>query len=299
MKTSEQQPGFRKRAFAATGAAVLAFSLGACSSANTAPVPSGYSSVVGIGGSYEAGFAAGPLVIGMPKRCLQTAAANPLQVARELGVPVHNFACSGAKTSDVLSKTGSKRQPAQLRLAERAMRDALVTVLVGGNDVGWMQYLEHCAQKGCASLPAAAIDSPRYQRLTHNIEAIVGTAYHDGARKVLVDGYVNPGKLDCLLTLGLTRHRMTHMDYQRIDQALWLLNGALESGAENAGAQYVPLDQAFFEHGVCVPKVAQGYVAVNESGPWLAGPHYLNGGGAWHPIQAGQNEIARLNLQAA
>lgn len=87
--------------------------------------------------------------------CYRTPHAWPNLVAAALHWQVVNLACSGAKTADITAPYGG--QPAQTDLlAALRPRPQVVTITIGGNDVGFAPVLATCFVSDCRSAVAAA-----------------------------------------------------------------------------------------------------------------------------------------------
>jgi lysophospholipase L1-like esterase len=95
--------------------------------------PKGNPVYVALGSSYAAGAGPGPLQQDSPLLCARSVAGYPQQLARKLGLPIVDMTCGGAVTSHLLSG-GQFFQGPQIRTIDARTR--LVTITVGGNDVG-------------------------------------------------------------------------------------------------------------------------------------------------------------------
>lgn len=111
---------------------------------------------VALGDSY----AAAPLVpvpTGQPAGCLRSDHNYPSLVAKALGATeFHDVSCSGATTADMTSpqSTSAGTNPAQLD-ALTADTD-LVTLTIGGNDIGFASIVQECATRSSTNLLGAA-----------------------------------------------------------------------------------------------------------------------------------------------
>jgi lysophospholipase L1-like esterase len=96
-------------------------------------------------------YAAGPLVpipTGEPAGCLRSNQNYPSVVAHELGVAdFHDVSCSGATTEDI---TGPQSVPLGTnppQLDALAPDTQLVTISIGGNDIGFGDIVTECAKR--------------------------------------------------------------------------------------------------------------------------------------------------------
>lgn len=100
---------------------------------------------VAMGSSFASGPGISPSAQGLPARCGRSAMNYAQQLARLRGLDLTDVTCSGAQTKHVLNAW--RELPAQLD-AVRA-DTALVTVTIGGNDIG---YIGGLINASCAAL---------------------------------------------------------------------------------------------------------------------------------------------------
>jgi lysophospholipase L1-like esterase len=106
--------------------------------------PYGTPTYVALGSSYAAGAGLGPLQSDSPLLCARSINGYPQQLARMRGLAIVDMSCGGAVTQNVLYG-GQFFQGAQVRVITRTSR--LVTVTVGGNDVGYVGDLSMLAAR--------------------------------------------------------------------------------------------------------------------------------------------------------
>ncbi|MDB5469039.1 MAG: hypothetical protein JWR84_599 [Caulobacter sp.] len=104
---------------------------------------------VALGSSYAAGAGLGKLQKGSPLLCARSVNGYPQQLGRLLGVAPVDMACGGAVTKNVL-RGGQVFQGPQLRVITADTH--LVTLTVGGNDVGYVGDLSLLAARKDDSL---------------------------------------------------------------------------------------------------------------------------------------------------
>jgi lysophospholipase L1-like esterase len=107
-------------------------------------VPEGEPVYVATGSSFAAGAGLGPLQHGSPWLCARSVNGYPQQLARRLGLPIVDMSCGGAVTRHILAG-GQFFQGPQLRVIDEHTR--LVTITVGGNDVGYIGDLSMLAAR--------------------------------------------------------------------------------------------------------------------------------------------------------
>jgi lysophospholipase L1-like esterase len=102
---------------------------------------------VALGDSY----AAGPLVpipTGEPAGCLRSNQNYPSVVAHELGVAdFHDVSCSGATTEDITGPQSVPLGKNPPQLDALTPETQLVTISIGGNDIGFGDIVTECAKR--------------------------------------------------------------------------------------------------------------------------------------------------------
>lgn len=109
-----------------------------------ARTPPGRPDYVALGSSYAAGAGLGPLQTGSPLLCARSVDGYPQQLARLRGLAIVDMTCGGAVTKHLL-RGGQFFQGAQIRTITADTR--LVTLTVGGNDIGYVGDLSLLAAR--------------------------------------------------------------------------------------------------------------------------------------------------------
>lgn len=191
-----------------------------------------------LGDSYAAGIGAGRQRGEMER----TDAGYPLRVAGALGMDLTYQAVLGATVEDVA------------RDQVPALGDAteLVTVTVGGNDVGFVPVLLEVVQPAWVSDSDAAIDGALDLirgdlpgRLTRLLEDVGQSAPN---AQLVVTGYPHlfNGVSDCSLLTFVTRHEMDWLA-RAADELVM----AIEAVTEDVGGLFVDVREGFDGHQVC------------------------------------------------
>ncbi|MFF4508024.1 SGNH/GDSL hydrolase family protein [Streptomyces sp. NPDC001401] len=217
---------------------------------------------VALGDSYTAAPKV-PGQSGKPAGCERSDRNYPALVARELGLKEAEFrdmSCSGATTADLFAaqSTDQGTNPAQLSAVSTATR--LVTLGIGGNDIGFSSLITTCVQAGVRYQLENRIGDPEPDKapckqryvsggtddLAAKIEAAGGRlagVLHDIERRapkarVFVVGYpaILPaeGAAGCGHALGLAPGDVGFLRQQEQH-----LNAMLRSRARATGASYV------------------------------------------------------------
>jgi lysophospholipase L1-like esterase len=121
-----------------------ALALTAATPADAAP-PAG-ARYVAMGSSFAAGPGIAPFEASAPARCAQSTRNYAHQLAAKRGLALTDVSCSGATTANVLGPWGEL--PAQIDAVTPETR--LVTLTVGGNDIGYIGGLigASCRSRG-------------------------------------------------------------------------------------------------------------------------------------------------------
>jgi lysophospholipase L1-like esterase len=197
-----------------------------------APVPIA-PEYVALGDSYASGAGAGSYLGGSCRR-----SSNAYPALRGKNFPSFKFvACSGATTKSLKS---------QFRALSPAT--TLVTITVGGNDLGFVDVMTTCTLNGdraCEKRVGKARDFTRDQlpaRLDATYARIKAAA--PGAQLVVL-GYPR------LFTPDDRCRTLSKRKRKALNVAADELSGVIAAAAERAGARYVDVREAFAEHGVC------------------------------------------------
>jgi len=245
------------------GAAGLTAAAGPASAAAAA----GGVSYVALGDSYSAGLGAGAM-ISSSGSCDRSSDAFPqLWASAHHPASYVSVACSGATTGTVIAS----------QLSALSASTTLVSITIGGNDVGFSSTMETCVLSSTSSCVAAVdadealISSQLPGELSSVLSDIASAAPN---AMVVVLGYPDLYDLsksaDCI---GLST-----TDRTDLNQAAGELDGAIAAAATARGDAYVDARPAFAGHNIC------------DSRPWLHAVNFLDISESYHPTAAGQAE---------
>lgn len=194
---------------------------------------------VALGDSYSAGAGSGSYIAdGTP--CYRSSRAYPVLVGLARGLDVTQQSCSGARTSDIAGQAQALTS-----------NTSLVTVTIGGNDIGFADIITACAKPGWMADCAGEI---------RRAEGKVNTELPGGLRasfaqirakapsaRVEVTGYPHlfNGR-DCSLLTFFSADEMDQLN-RGTDQ----LNAAIRAQAVAAGFRYADPVPPFRGHAVC------------------------------------------------
>lgn len=240
---------------------------------------------IGAGAGYVAlgsSFAAGPgLEPVADEPCFRSARNYPAQAAEALDLALTDVTCTGAAIDDLAVQVESVTADTRL-----------VTVTLGGNDVGYSTALEEYACTDIGLCPSAAVDpaevDERLATVSGRLAGALATVREraPGGRIALVTyPRIVPSGGETCPDMPLTpEHAAFAADVgERLD-------AALRDAASAAGVDVVDVYGASSERGVCEP-----------DGPWVGGlpPGTAPSGSfPFHPTPEGARAMAELVVAA-
>jgi lysophospholipase L1-like esterase len=255
-------------------AVLAALTLGAAAPSASAGERHKPVTLAALGDSYSSGVGTpDPDPSSLPT-CYRTPHAWPNLVAAALDWRVTNLACSGAQTQDITAPYGGQDAQTALLAALRP-RPEVVTITIGGNDVGFAPVLVACFMGDCSSRITASerlVLTTLPGRLADTYRAVEAAAPR--ARLVVV-GYPRLFPSDASAVVGCDW--LSDAERTSLIQAGELLNAVIAAEAWLAGATYVDVSRTLAGHELCT------------KAPWLVP---LPEAGAAHPTVEGQQAIA-------
>jgi lysophospholipase L1-like esterase len=248
--------------------AAAALAAGALCALAAAPPASAQSTAryVALGDSYSSGVGAGSY-IGSSGSCdRSTNAYSQLWANANAPASYVSAACSGATTGSVISS----------QLSALSGSTTLVSITVGGNDVGFSSTMETCVLASTSSCVSAvnadeaAIASQLPGEMNNVLGAIRSAA--PAARVVVLD---YPELYDLSRSSGCIGLSTT--DRTVLNQAADQLDAAIQAAASRFGDTFVDVRPNFAGHEIC------------DSSSWLHSVNFLNLGESYHPTAAGQS----------
>lgn len=247
--------------------------------------PAGSPEYVALGSSYAAGAGLGPRQPGSSILCQRSDAGYPSQLARRLGLSLVDMTCSGSVAGDILFG-GQFFQDAQIRTLGRDTR--LVTLTVGGNDVGFVRdlYLRATANSDTALGWAVRMlwgGPPRleergYGKLGRTLTALMREIRRRSpTARIVVATY--PAVLPPTGTCPQLRLTTSQADIMRQVQAR--LAEVTRDAAKREGATLIDMTSIGATHSACASKPwTNGWNAINQS------PFHPNLTGAYETANA-------------
>jgi lysophospholipase L1-like esterase len=253
----------RRRSLSITAplaAAALVLALGGVAAAAT-PV-----SYVAMGDSYSSGVGAGSYTASSGSCDRSTKAYPQLWANTHAPASFAFVACSGAKTSDVLTN----------QLGPLSTATTLVTITIGGNDVNFSGVMEDCvlySTSTCVNEVNAAENSAR-TTLPGALDAVYNAIRsHAPNAKVVVLGYPRLYHVGVWYCVGLSDTARS-----KINEGADVLDGVISAAAAR--------------HGFAFADVRPGFAAGHEicdGSSWLHSVDWSDIGESYHPTAAGQS----------
>ena len=236
----------------------------------TAPADAGPKTYVALGDSY----AAGPLIPMQeePYGCLRSTNNYPKILAKEFGLALTDATCSGAQTKDMQNAQGVTPGPNPPQFDSLSADTDLVTLQIGGNDIGFGGIAETCGRAAFERVSCesklqgkhAEIDAKR-ERV---VNAILGIQARSPEAEIFVLGYpaifrigenascpaMGVGENDARFLRGIQEH----------------LNRMISEAASIAGAEYVDVYGPSAGRSACdlpIVRWTEPLVPVNAAAP--------------------------------
>lgn len=230
---------------------------------------------VSMGSSYAAGLGIAPYQESAPARCARSTRNYANQLAARRGLTLVDVGCSGARTSAVLQPWGEL--PAQIDAV--TTDTALVTITIGGNDIGLVGglYGGSCRQRAetnCA--PQSAPSEADYAALRTAMTGIV-TAIRERAPKARIVLVEYPTILPPRGSCAATPLADADADAARTKAARLL--AITREAAAAGGAAVIPTSEFSRDHDACAAQ------------PWMNG-YPAPDAAPYHPKLAAMTAIA-------
>lgn len=220
---------------------------------------------VALGDSYSSGVGAGDYYPSSGS-CDRSANAYPVLWANAHGPASYvSVACSGATTSSVIST----------QLSALSNSTTLVSITVGGNDVGFTSVMETCVLESTSSCVSAidASENEMETQLPGELNSVLSDITADAPNaRVVVLGY--PQLYDLSKSSGCIGLSTT--DRTDLNQAANDLDGQIQAAAGRYSDAFADVRSQFSGHQIC------------DSDSWLHSVDWLDLGESYHPTAAGQ-----------
>ncbi|MDV8054687.1 MULTISPECIES: SGNH/GDSL hydrolase family protein [unclassified Rhodococcus (in: high G+C Gram-positive bacteria)] len=267
------------------GLAVSACVLAGCSSDSSVPeAPAGPSEDASVPLNYVAlgdSAASGPRIpdqVGAPG-CQQSDSNYPHVLAEDLAVGSFvDVTCSGAVTENIVSTAqGTSSGEVPVQLDALTPETDLVTVTIGGNDIGLVS-----TAVGCLTFTASSTTNVCKDRLTAGGVDSMAAAIEDAAPSwgAMLDAVAERAPDARILVVGYGTYLpdggcfptqpMLPEDADYIQGSITAMNEALKQQADEHGAEFVDTEPLSVGHDVCVAadqRYFEGVVPQNPAAP--------------------------------
>jgi lysophospholipase L1-like esterase len=231
---------------------------------------------VALGDSYSSGVGAGSY-IGSSGSCDQSTKAYPARwdAANQPAAYVSE-ACSGATTATVLSS----------QLSALSTATTLVSITVGGNDVGFSSVMETCVLLPTSSCVSAVnnAESLMASQLPGELDSVLNAIKADApnARVVVLD---YPDLYD--LSESSSCIGLSTTDRTDLNNGANELDSQIQAAAARHGDVFADVRGAFSGHEIC------------DSSSWLHSVNFLDVSESYHPTASGQSAYEPVFSAAA
>ncbi len=273
---------------------------------------------VALGDSYSAGFGLFPVVTGTPDGCFRAEDNYPHRVAAALGITDANFqdvTCSGAVTENISTAPGQVTMPPfnvgplPIQGAALSATTDIVTVTIGGNDLGFADVAEDCivlkaglgpiinpSLDNCREHFVTVIDGHEVDQLAFKIETtvtlhlievfdyikaqapnakvfVVGYPQIAPSAAAFPNGCYSPalGPTDFQPPYPVNSVPFTTVDTHYLHNIEDQLDDAIHAAATSHGFTFVPTWDASAEHTLCAGDDSYifGISFTNQTGPTI------------------------------
>jgi lysophospholipase L1-like esterase len=242
-----------------------------------------------MGDSYSSGVGSPPYDVGTTGGCERSQQAFGRQFAQgqsSIGdAGIQHIACSGATINNLLP-SGTGQNGEQPQISQMYSGSKLVTVTIGGNDIGFAGVLTNCLLNpttSCESAYNTNNTSNLYTKID-KLEPQLVTAYEDmktAAPQAKIVAVTYP----ILFTPGLACETLSVPDVTFLNNVGFYLDNAIISAAQAAGIDALDERYAFLGHQLCAP----------SGTPWVnsvSGTSVTDASSYFHPTAAGQTQIS-------
>jgi lysophospholipase L1-like esterase len=233
-----------------------------------APAAAAQSAVryVALGDSYSSGVGAGNYISSSGSCDRSPNAYSALWASANAPASYTSVACSGATTSDVINS----------QVSALSSDTTLVSITIGGNDVGFSATMETCVLHSTSTCVSAintaesemSADLPG--ELNNALSAIAARA--PNARVVVLD---YPQLYD--LSRSSSCIGLSTTDRTDLNQAANELDSQVQAAAGRYGDAFADVRSQFAGHQIC------------DSSSWLHSVNFFDLGESYHPTAAGQS----------
>jgi lysophospholipase L1-like esterase len=220
---------------------------------------------VALGDSYAAGLGAGSLISSSGSCDRSTNAASALWAAAHAPASYSSVACAGATTTSLAAN----------QLSALSSTTTLVSVTVGGNDVGFSTIMETCALEGTTACVNAVQAAENIAQTT--LPGRLDTTYN-GIRSHAPNARVVVLDYPDFYQLGTFCIGLSATSHSKLDEGINVLDGVVSAAASRHGFTFGDVRSIFVGHQLC-----------SGGTKWLHALNITDLSESYHPTAAGQS----------
>jgi lysophospholipase L1-like esterase len=251
----------------ALGSTIVAAVLGLVVT-TAAPATAAGANYVALGDSYSSGVGSGSYTSDSGNCLRSTLAYSQLWANTHAPASYVSVACSGAKTTDVNAN----------QLSALNSATTLVSITIGGNDVGFSTVMTDCVLYGtttCVNEVNAAENTARTQLPGWLDTTYNGIRSHSPSAKVVVLSYPRFYDTSVSYCIGLS-----NTSRNKINEGADVLDGVISDAAARHGFTFADVRSRFWAgHEIC-----------DGSASWLHSVEWSNMTESYHPTSTGQSQ---------
>jgi len=219
---------------------------------------------VALGDSYASGVGAGNYISSSGSCDRSTNAYSALWASAHSPASYTSVACSGATTASVINS----------QLSALSSGTTLVSITVGGNDVGFSNIMTTCVLEGTDQCVSAVQSAENYARGT--LPGLLNNVYNQisshapNARVVVLDYPV-------FYQLNTFCIGLSDQSHAKIDEGINLLDGIINTAANQHGFVFADVRSIFVGHQLC------------SGHDWLHSLNLFDITESYHPTAGGQS----------
>lgn len=250
-------------------AAALGATVAFAAPAYAAPV-----NYVALGDSYSSGVGAGDYIDSSGSCDRSTNAYSALWASAHSPDSYTSVACSGATTSSVTSD----------QLSALSDATSLVSITVGGNDVGFSTIMETCVLHGTDDCVAAVQDAEdtANSQLAGKLDSV-----YDGISSHAPNAHVVVLDYPVFYQLNTTCVGLSAESHAKIDEGINLIDGIISDAAGRHGFTFSDVRSTFVGHQLC------------SGDKWLHSLNVAHLTESYHPTATGQSSGYLPNFTSA
>lgn len=222
---------------------------------------------VALGDSYSSGVGAGSYTSSSGSCDRSSNAYSALWDAANAPATYISVACSGATTASVISS----------QLSALSSATTLVSITIGGNDVGFSSVMETCVLNSTSTCVSAitAAEGEVASQLPGELDSVLSDIHSDArSARVVVLGY--PEFYD--LSRSSTCIGLSTTDRTDLNAAADQLDSQIQAAAARHGDMFGDVRSKFAGHELC-----------DGTSDWLHSVNFLDISESYHPTAAGQS----------